>query len=278
MMQGERGEADPANRGRIGNAGFIVGESGVIAIDTGTSYRQGSALLDSIGRVTPKPVRLVLITHTRQEFLFGAMAYRDRGIPIHMHRQAALLMAARCENCLKNLRRTLGEEEMKGTAVFKPDRDFEEGHPLEAIGRPVRVLYHGHSSGPGDIAVFDVQTGVLFAGGLVDNQRIPDAQDSDLEGWRKALAALRRLGAATIVPGHGPAAPASETIGEVERYLAQLEARVQELLEAGVALSAVADRADLPEFEGWDQYDTVHRRNASIVYLRLERKELFKQE
>lgn len=278
MVQGARGEADPANLGRIGNAGFIVGESGVIAVDSGTSYRQGAALLEAIGRVTTKPVRLVLITHARQEFLFGAMAYRERGIPVHMHRKAALLMASRCENCLKNLRRTLGEEEMRGTAVLKPDREFEEGHRLEDIGRPVRVLYYGHSSGPGDIAVLDVQTGALFAGGLLDNQRIPDVQDSDPDAWRKALAGLRQIGAGTVVPGHGPAAPAPAVIGAVERYLAQLEAKVLELLRGGVALSAVADQAVLPGFEGWDQYDTVHRRNASIVYLRLEREQIFKQE
>lgn len=278
MVQGAPGEAEPANLGRIGNSGFIVGESGVIAIDTGTSRRQGAALLETIGRVTPKPVRLVLLSHTRQEFLFGATAYRERGIPVHMHRRAAQLMAARCENCLKHLRRALGEEEMRGTAMLRPDREFEEGHLLEAIGRPVRVLYHGHSSGPGDIAVLDERTGVLFAGGLLDNQRIPDIQDCDLEGWRGALAALRQLGARTVVPGHGPAAPAPEAIAAVERYLAQIEAKVLQLLKAGVALSAVADRTELPGFKGWDQYDTVHRRNASIMYLRLEREQMFKQE
>ena len=278
LAQGAAGEPDPANLGRVGNAGFIVGDSGVIAIDTGTSYRQGVALLEAIGRVTPKPVRLVLITHARQEFLFGAAAYRERGIPIHMHRKTARLMAARCENCLKNLRRTLGEEEMRGTAIFKPDREFEEGHAVEAIGRPVRVLYHGHSSGPGDIAVLDERTGALFAGGLLDNQRIPDIQDGDPEVWRKALAALQHTGAKTVVPGHGPAVPAPEAIAAVERYLAQLETKVRELLRAGVALSAVADRSELPGFEGWDLYDTVHRRNASIMYLRLEREQIFKEE
>lgn len=278
MMQGAAGEPDPANRGRVGNAGFIVGDSGVIAVDTGTSYRQGVALLEAVGRVTAKPVRLALITHARQEFLFGATAYRERGIPVQMHRRAAQLMAARCENCLKNLRRTLGEQEMRGTAMFRPDGDFEEGRVLELIGRPVRVLYHGHSSGPGDIAVLDENTGTLFAGGLLDNQRIPDIQDCDPEGWREALAALRRAGAGIAVPGHGPAAPAPEVIGAVENYLARLESRVGELLRGGVALSAVADRADMPGYEGWDQYDTVHRRNASIMYLRLEREQIFKQE
>ena len=92
MVQGARGEVDTDNLGRIGNAGFIVGDTGVLAIDTGTSYRHGVALLALIRRVTDKPVLLALITHTRQEFLFGAAAYREQGIPIRMHRKAAGLM------------------------------------------------------------------------------------------------------------------------------------------------------------------------------------------
>jgi hypothetical protein len=33
----------------------------------------------------------------------------------------------------------------------------------------------------------------------------------------------------------------------------------------------VPDAADLPDFSRWALYDTVHRRNASIMFLRLER-------
>lgn len=275
MMRGASGEIDASNAGRIGNAGFIVGESGVIAIDTGTSYRHGVALLEAIATVTDKPVRLALITHTRQEFLFGAAAYRERGIPIHMHRQAARLMAMRCENCLKTLKRVLGDEAMRGTVMFKPDDEFDQPYQLDLIGRPIRVLYFGHTSGPGDIGVFDLQSGVLFAGGLLDQRRIPEIQDSDLEGWKSALRALRELPVEVVVPGHGPATPAS-VIDAVERYLTRLETRVLELMRAGAALSEVPDATTLPEFQDWDQYDTIHRRNAAIVFLRLEREQMFK--
>jgi glyoxylase-like metal-dependent hydrolase (beta-lactamase superfamily II) len=217
----------------------------------------------------------VLITHTRQEFLFGATAFRERGIPIQMHRQAALLMAARCEGCLKTLKRVLGDEEMRGSAVVTPDLLFDHSMPLDVIGRPMQLLHFGHSSGPGDTALFDEPSGVLFAGGLLDQGRIPDVQDGDAAGWKNALKALRRLPIQTVVPGHGPAAPAS-VVDTVARYLDQLEARMLGLLNAGAALSEAADQAVLPEFTGWDQYDTIHRRNASIVYVRLERELLFK--
>src|ERR1035437_6973630 len=179
MVQGSAGEADTENLGRIGNTGFIVGDAGVVAIDTGTSYRHGLVLLDLIRRVTDKPVRLALITHTRPEFLLGAAAYQAQGIATHMHSKAADLMRSRCERCLKRLQKLLGADAMQASVIIKPDHEFEQSYVIRSIGRNVRVLYYGHSSGPGDVAVLDEQTGVLFAGGLLDNLRIPDVQDSD---------------------------------------------------------------------------------------------------
>lgn len=275
MVRGSGGAAEPANLGRIGNAGFIVGDSGVIAIDTGTSYRHGQALLARIAQTTDKPVKLALITHVQPEFLFGANAFRERGIPIRMHREAASLMAARCESCLKNLKLTLGDEAMVGTTMFRPDEVFDQTHTLSQWGRAVRVIYLGHSSGPGAVAVLDERSGVLFAGGLLDEHRIPDVLDSDLAGWGDALARLRELPIRRIVPGHGRATTAA-AVDAVARYLSGLQTRVAELLAAGASLSEAPEAASLPDFATWDQYDTIHRRNASIVYVRLERELLYK--
>lgn len=273
MVRGAAGEVDETNLGRVGNTGFIVGPTGVIAVDTGTSYLHGQALLAEIARVTDRPVKLALVTHTRQEFLFGAAAYRERGIPIHMQRLGARLMAARCEGCLKSLNRQLGADAMRGTTMFKADVEFDGPLKLDLIGRPVEVLYYGHSSGPGDIGVLDVTTGSLFAGGLLDSQRIPDVQDSNMEGWQRALAALRQVGVQRVIAGHGPLA-SDRVIEQVGNYLSRLETRLLELLKADVALSEVPDAAAMPQFADWDQYQTTHRRNASILFVRMERDQL----
>lgn len=273
MLRGASGEAAPENAGRVGNAGFIVGPEGVVVIDSGTSYQQGVALLASIRRITSVPVRLLLLTHTRQEFLFGAAAFAEQRIPVQMQTQAARLMAARCETCLKTLKRLLGEEAMRGTTVVRPDKLFDAGMTLDLIGRPLRLLYFGHSSGPGDVAVLDERTGVLFAGGLLDHERIPDVQDAKLPGWHRALATLGGLPLRYIVPGHGPVAGPG-LVGTVTQYLRQLESRAQALVKAGAALSEVPAATHLPQFEGWDQYETIHRRNASVIFLRLEEAQL----
>jgi glyoxylase-like metal-dependent hydrolase (beta-lactamase superfamily II) len=277
LLQGSGGEPDADNLGRIGNTGFIVGDTGVLVIDVGTSARHGEAILAAIASVTDKPVRLALVTHVRQEFVFGAAAFRRRGIPIRMHRRAAQLMAARCEGCLKTLRKLLGEPEMDGSTMFEPDAVFDDAFAIdgnEGIGRRVRVLYFGHSSGPGDIAVFDERSGVLFGGGLVDVDRIPDVQDGRLPEWHDALRALGREPVRRVVGGHGPAAPAA-AIAAADRYLDRLETRVRALLAADTPLSEVADRSDLPEYAAFDAYDTIHRRNASVLFVRLEYDVLF---
>lgn len=271
-VPGARGDSLPANGGRLGNTGFIVGPRGVIVIDTGVSYRQGQDLLAAVARVTTQPVRLVLLTHTRQEFVFGAAAFQDRGIPVWMHADAARLMAARCETCLKQLRRQLGDAVMQDTRLVTP-RPWRAGEPMpaaELIGRPVQVLDLGHANGPGNLAVLDTPTGTLFAGGVVAFQRIPDLIDSDLPGWHRALTVMQRLAPRHLVPGHGPATDAA-ALGAVRRYLEGLDGRVRELLAAGASLSDTPDRVSLAEFQRWDQYETVHRRNASALYLRLER-------
>ena len=247
----------------------------MLAIDTGTSLAHGRALLAAIHAVTAQPVRAVLVSHTRPEFLFGGNAYREQGIPVQMHRRSAQLMAARCETCLKALVQQVGAPAMQGTTMYPPDALFDDVLLRQTIGRPVQVLWQGHSSGPGDIAVFDVTSGVLFAGGLLDAGRIPDIQDSDLPGWQRALSALQALPLTQVVPGHGPASPPA-LVGTVARYLAQLSARAQALVAEGASLITVPEATELAEFAGWDQYDTIHRRNASIAFLRFEREQLLR--
>lgn len=275
MLQGSGGAADEVNLGRIGNAGFIVGPGGVIAVDTGTSRAHGLAILAAIRAVTDQPVRVALVTHTRPEFLFGGVAFREAGIPIRMHRRCATLMAARCETCLKALRQSVGEAPLAGTAMYQADQVFDESHTLELIGRAVRVIHLQHSSGPGDIAVLDVEHGVLFAGGLLDAGRVPDIQDGQLDVWRRGLQVLRELPLARIVPGHGPVSDPS-LVDTVDAYLAELDAHARKLVSSGVSLLDASEAGELPRYASWDQYETIHRRNASIAFLRAERELLFK--
>lgn len=270
---GDLGEAGPDNQGNIGNSGFIVGRTGVIVIDTGISYRHGQAMLAAIRHISAKPVQLIIVTHAVQEFLFGNAAFAELGAPMLTHVKSAELMRQRCGHCLANLRRILGEDAMAGTRLVVPERTIDHSLSLEVAGRKLTLLYFGWASTPGDLAVLDQDTGVLFAGGLVANGRIPEVRDGDVEGWLRALEQLEALPARAVVPGHGPIGNGAVIRGTAD-YLKALDQQVQALYRDGTSLMEAIDAAVLPAYSSWSLYPALHRQNALHRYLQLEVKDL----
>ena len=269
---GDTGEISVANRGFVGNSGFVVGASGVVVIDTGTSYRHGLRMLDAIARVTGKPVELVIITHAVQEFLFGNAAFAERDVPILAHRETTKLMKARCDHCLENLKPVLGEE-LEGTRLVLPTREIDATTTIKAGGRRLELIYLGWASTPGDLAVLDLDTGVLFAGGLSSIGRIPDIRDCDFEGWQRALSELQALHPARVIPGHGPISGAGAIAGTAT-YLNALDQVVKTLYAESSSLMDSVEKATLPAYRDWPLYTTTHRRNALHRYLQMELQDL----
>ena len=270
VFPGAAGETSPTNHGRVANIAAVVGARGVAVIDSGVSFRHGEEIIAAVHRITRRPIRLVILTHPGQEVVFGAAAFQAQGIPVLMHRDAAALMAARCDLCLRRLEEILGRPAMEGTRVVKPDRLVAGTTTLDAIGRTLVLISPRDASAPGALAVLDVLTGTLFAGSMVPIGRVPDTRDSEGRAWRNALAALRSTRCVHLVPSYGAIGDCSAS-DAVDRYFTMLDARVQRLFADGVGLAEVPARCDLPEFAAWDGYATLHRANAGRAFLRIER-------
>ncbi|QSN63183.1 MBL fold metallo-hydrolase (plasmid) [Caballeronia sp. M1242] len=260
----------PENHGIVANNGFIVGKSGVTVIDTGPSYRYGRAMIEAIRKVTPLPVTLVIITHQAPEFVFGAAAFRDRNVPILAHVRAAQLIHDRCSICLANLRKTLGEDEMAGSRVTVPDRTIDGTTEIENGGRKLQLLHFGPASTPGDLAVLDTETGVLFAGSLVSNGRIPELRNEQIPGWLAALENLRALDLNTVVPAFGPPLR-GDAILQTGLYLRELDASVKQAYKSGMSLTQAMHAVQLPTFSGYKLYTTAQPQNVQRIYLQLEK-------
>jgi glyoxylase-like metal-dependent hydrolase (beta-lactamase superfamily II) len=270
---GDPGEPSSQNAGNTGNSGFIVGEDGVVVIDTGISYEHGRQMLAAIARLSDKPVRLVIITHADQEFLFGNAAFDEIGVPVLAQVKSLELMRQRCEHCLSNLNRLLGPQVMRGSRLVLPTRLVDTSTTITVAGLSLELLHFGWGSTPGDLAVFDPASGVLFAGALVSNQRIPDLRDSDFKGWLGALDQIESIPCRVVVPAYGPiVGPVG--IERTRGYLQALDLEVQRLYQSGASLMEAVDAADLPAYRNWDMYPVVHRRNVLQRYLQLEVEEL----
>ena len=268
-MLGNADAVAPHNHGIVANNGFVVGKRGVVVIDTGASYRYGRAMIEAIHRVTPLPVELVVVTHQAPEFVFGAAAFRDSGVPILAHRRTAELIAARCSICLANLRRTLGEEEMSGSRVTVPDRTIDKTTRIDAGGRELELLYFGEAATPGDLAVRDLETGVLFAGALVSVGRIPELRNESIPGWLSALERIHALGVTQVVPGFGPVVRPGE-IDATGQYLRELDAAVRKAYASGEGLAQARSHVQTPGFDHWKLYAVAHPQNVQRVYLERE--------
>jgi glyoxylase-like metal-dependent hydrolase (beta-lactamase superfamily II) len=270
VVGGTGGEPGPANRGRVANAAFIVGEHGVVVVDSGGSYRHGEAIIAAIRRTTARPIRLVILTYPSQEVVFGAAAFQARGIPVLMHRDAAMLMAARCDACLRRLEETLGATEMARTRVVTPERTIAGTTFLDVGGTQLLLIAPRLSSAPGALAVLDQRTGTLMAGALVPVARVPDLRDSDGAHWRVALDTLRATRCMRLIPAFGPVDDCT-AIDATDRYFALLDDCVRAAFARGVGLAEIGAQCELRAFADWDGYATLHRANASRAFLNVER-------
>ena len=67
----------------INNTGFIVGESGVISIDTTSTERRNRAYIDAIASVTSNPVTLLVNTHHHADHTHGNYLFPEATIISH---------------------------------------------------------------------------------------------------------------------------------------------------------------------------------------------------
>lgn len=272
---GDVGEVSRANRGRIGNSGFIIAPEGIIVVDTGVSYRHAQEMARAIKRISSRPIRLAIVTHAHQEFLFGASYFQRQKVPILTHVETAKLMQSRCENCLHHLKKLLGEHEMRGSKVVVPDQQVDATEFISVAGITLELQELGWGNTAGDIAVFHRESGVLFAGGLVDVGRVPELRDSKLKDWQAVLAKLQKFPIKRIVTGHGTLGDSS-TIPAFAAYLSAIESKARTLFEANVSLSDAEKSGELPEFKDWALYQEQHHKNVHRAYLQVEQEDLEK--
>ena len=139
---GKTEDFDTVNGGNIVNTAFIVAPQGVIVIDSGPSLRYGQQMRQAIGRVTDKPVALVINTHHHPDHFLGNQAYAD--VPIGALADTRQGITSDGNAFAENLFRMSGDW-MKGTEVQAPTRTLQAGE-LEVAGRKLRLIaLDGHT-------------------------------------------------------------------------------------------------------------------------------------
>jgi glyoxylase-like metal-dependent hydrolase (beta-lactamase superfamily II) len=275
VQRGADEAASMANRGAVANLGVLVGRSGVIVVNTGSSAEHGAALLAAVARVTSQPVVLAINTQASPDQVLGNSAFTWRGIPVLAHRDTDAFMRGHCDACVADVKSRADTDALEATRVAWPTRMIDGSLTLSAGGRAIRILYFGWTEQPGSVAVLDIESGVLFTGDLATSGVVPQTQLGQLSSWVDALRELQALSPGIVVPGHGPPGQ-SRLLASMSDYLKSLWDQTRAAYQRGDGLMETVDHLQLPQFRTWALYETNHRRNVHFTYLQIEEDDLKK--
>src|SRR5437764_8875254 len=73
-----------------GNAGFVIGDDGVVVVDTFFTPAAAEELVAEIAKLTPKPIRVAVNTHYHLDHTGGNQLFAARGVPIVAHDNVAV--------------------------------------------------------------------------------------------------------------------------------------------------------------------------------------------
>ncbi len=250
----------------INNTGFLTGPQGVISIDSCATQRRTRGFLDAIAAVTPAPVRAVVNTHHHGDHTFGNCMFRNAAIVAHERARAEAIAFGPPRDMPFWDGPDWGELTLDPPFVTFTEQITVHAGDLAAQVRHVGTAAHTTN----DSIVWIPDRSVLFCGDLIFNGGTPFLLMGSVAGAIEVLEqVLRPLGAAVIVPGHGPVCtgqgPIDATVGYL-RFVLDVAARA---CDAGVTPLQAARATDLGRYAGWADAERIvgnlHRACAELA-------------
>lgn len=226
------------------NTGIVVGDDGVMVIDTQATPAMAQDVIRHVRQVTDRPIKYVVLSHYHAVRVLGASAYRPQEI-----------IASRAT---REMIRERGKEDM-ASEIGRFPRLFRDVESIPGLTWPtltferemtvwmgrleVRISHLGAGHTRGDSVVWLPSQKVLFSGDLVEYNAGIYAGDAQLAEWPATLERLAALAPERLVPGRGPAmtsaADSAQAIAFTRDFVRALYACAQEGVAAGMSLKQV---------------------------------------
>jgi glyoxylase-like metal-dependent hydrolase (beta-lactamase superfamily II) len=243
------------------NAGFVVGDDGVLVVDSFISPDAAKELLDEIRKVTDLPIRYVVNTHYHLDHTGGNAVFKQEGATIVAQRNVRDWLHT--ENMKFFGANPKPEDKARVDALVGPDIVYKKSLNLALGSRRIEVRsLPGHTGG--DSVVYIPDTDVVFAGDLVWQHHLPNLIDASTASWIQTLDKLMsEHPKATFVSGHGDIATAAD-VAAFRDYLNILRIDVAKAQADGKSGQELVDAvtAQLKEKYGqWGFFDHFIGRN-----------------
>jgi glyoxylase-like metal-dependent hydrolase (beta-lactamase superfamily II) len=259
-----------------GNAGFVVGDDGVLMVDTFFTPDAVEDLLGVIATETKQPIKYAINTHYHLDHTGGNQVLSARGVPIIAHQKltewqtvknrrflpVAEELQKRRDTAVKQLselpadqadkRAPLERQIRRVDAMLKikltnPTVTFSSGTVQLHLGNREVVLFTlpGHTGG--DVLAYVPDANVVFMGDMGWRKTLPNLVDATVSDWITSLdKLLAQYPNAKFVPGHGEVATAAD-IREFRDYLDDLRVRVKQAISDGLTVEQAKQQLKLPE-------------------------------
>lgn len=190
------------------NVGVVLGDEGVLIVDTRASHREADHLIEELKTLTSLPVSWVVNTHWHWDHTFGNS--RFPGADIWGHRLCREALIERPGEMIEVVLAWLREDgedtmadEIEEVIVVPPGLVFEDSAAIDLGGRRVELSYHGLAHTDADIVIRLPDQGIAFFGDMLEEGAPPSFGDSYPLAWPETLSLAMSSLDALIIPGHG---------------------------------------------------------------------------
>ena len=259
-----------------GNAGFVIGDDGVLVFDTFFTPAAIEELIAEIHTLTKLPIKFAVNSHYHLDHTGGNQVLAARGVPIIAHDNlikwqttknkrflpAPEELQRRRADATKQLSETAEDQKDKRASLERqvrrlaammaiqltnPTVTFGSGSVHLYLGKREVILstLPGHTGG--DVLAYVPDANVVFTGDLGWSKTLPNLVDATVNDWIPTLDKITsQYPTAKFIPGHGNVAEAAE-IKDFRDYLDDLRTRVKQGIAEGLTVDQAKQQSKLPE-------------------------------
>ncbi len=267
---GPVGLPDKSNGGYMNNSTVILGDKGVILVDTGFSNEIGVHIKKAVSKITPKPVTHVINTHHHGDHSLGNIAFQS----------AQFISAEKCKELVETtgydwirIIENVLERKFPNTKPVPAGLTFGDGRTEKIIDGVKLVFWVPRGSHtPGDMMVMLPDEKLLIAGDIVVEHMAPSFRDAHVRNWIGALQEIETLDVKTIIPGHGPLTN-TKSVAAMHKRMQALYDGVAAGYKKGLTDSETRKTLDLSEWEKMVSFPELMGGNINRTYLEIEQEQ-----
>lgn len=268
-LLGPLGVPSKHNQGYMVNSTVIIGNQGVILVDSGASDEVGSHLRKAIAKLTPKPVTHVINTHHHGDHVLGNIVFQ--GAEVVSSEICREMVNKTGDEWVALVESLIGHKLPNTRPVPATVTYAGENTKVERTTQGIKLVFWvpPGSHTVGDMMVYLPDDKVLVGGDILVNRTIPVMRDALVKNWVGTLEQVLAFDAETIVPGHGPLMRKSD-VAKLQHQMATFYTGVEAGYKKGLSDSETRKTLDVAEWKKLEGFETNIGSNVNRAYLEIE--------